>query len=49
MSEIEDIRNLMKEAEIYRKQSLLEESKEKYEDLLKMVGGSTSYSKNKKL
>lgn len=49
MSDKEHIESLMREAELYRKQSLLEESKEKYEEALKFIKNHESYSKNKKL
>ncbi len=49
MSDKEHIRSLIREAEIYRKQGLLDESKEKYEELLQVLQGQERYSKNKKL
>jgi tetratricopeptide (TPR) repeat protein len=49
MSDKERIKSLIKEAEIYRKQGLLEESKEKYEEILKFIQNHERYSKDKKL
>jgi len=49
MSDKEHIRSLIREAEIYRKQGLLEESREKYEEILKFIQNHESYSKDKKL
>jgi len=49
MSDKEHIKSLIKEAEIYRKQSLLEPSKEKYEEALRLIQNHESYSKDKKL
>jgi len=49
MSDKERIRLLIREAELYRKQSLLEESKEKYEEILEFLQGHERYSKDKKL
>ncbi len=49
MSDKEHIKSLIKEAEIYRKQSLLEPSKEKYEEVLRLIQNHESYSKGKKL
>jgi tetratricopeptide (TPR) repeat protein len=49
MSVKERIKALVKEAEIYRSQSLLNQSKEKYLELLKLVEDDESVSKNKKL
>ena len=49
MSIKERIKAMVREAEIYRSQSLLDQSKEKYHDLLKLVENDESTSKNKKL
>jgi len=49
MPDKEHIRSLIREAELYRKQSLLEESKEKYEEILQFLQGHERYSKDKKL
>jgi tetratricopeptide (TPR) repeat protein len=49
MSAKERIKALAKEAELYRSQSLLNQSKEKYLELLKLVENDDSVSKNKKL
>jgi tetratricopeptide (TPR) repeat protein len=49
MSDKEHIKSLIREAELYRKQSLLEESKEKYEEILQFLQGHERYSKDKKL
>lgn len=49
MSDKEHIKSLIKEAEIYRKQSLLRPSKEKYEEALRLIQNHESYSKDKKL
>jgi hypothetical protein len=49
MSDKERIRSLLREAEIYRKQGLLEESKEKYEETLEFLQGHERYSRDKKL
>ena len=49
MSDKERIRSLIREAEIYRKQGLHEESKEKYEEILEFLQGHERYSKDKKL
>jgi tetratricopeptide (TPR) repeat protein len=45
----ERIKALVKEAEIYRSQSLLNQSREKYLELLKLAENDESVSKNKKL
>lgn len=49
MSIKERIKALVKEAEVYRSQSLLHQSKEKYSELLKLVENDESTSKNQKL
>jgi len=49
VSDKERIKALIREVEIYRKQGLLEESKEKYEEILKFLQGHERYSKDKKL
>jgi tetratricopeptide (TPR) repeat protein len=49
MSIKERIKALVKEAELYRSQSLLNQSKEKYLELLKLAENDESISKNKKL
>jgi tetratricopeptide (TPR) repeat protein len=49
MSVKERIKALVKEAELYRSQSLLNQSKEKYLELLKLAENDESVSKNKKL
>lgn len=49
MSLRERMRGLVKEAEIYRSQSLLDQSREKYSELLKLVENNESASKNQKL
>jgi len=49
MSDKEHIKSLLKEAEIYRKQGLFEESKEKYEEVLTFIQNHKSFSKDKKL
>ena len=49
MSELEHIKRSLKEAEIYRSQGLLRESKDKYLELLKFIEKSGQFSKNQKL
>ena len=49
MSIKERIKALVKEAEIYRSQSLLNQSRDKYKELLKLVENDESTSKNQKL
>lgn len=49
MSDKEHIKSLIKEAEIYREQGLLEQSIEKYEEALRLIQNHESYSKDKKL
>jgi tetratricopeptide (TPR) repeat protein len=49
MSDKEYITSLIQEAKIYQKQGLLDESKEKYEELLEFLQGHEGYSKHKKL
>ncbi len=45
----ERMKGLVKEAELYRSQSLLDQSREKYSELLKLVESNESTSKNQKL
>jgi tetratricopeptide (TPR) repeat protein len=49
MSDKEHIMSLIKEAEIYRKQGLYDESKEKFEGVLDFIQHHETYSKNNKL
>jgi hypothetical protein len=49
MSEKESIKTLLKEAEIYRTQGLLADSKAKYVEVLSLIGKNPSFSKNQKL
>jgi hypothetical protein len=49
MSDKDHIKSLTKEAEIYRKQGLFEESKEKFDEVLDFIQNHESYSKNNKL
>ncbi len=49
MSDKEHIKSLIKEAEIYGEQGLLEQSIEKYEEALRLIQNHESYSKDKKL
>ena len=49
MSELEHIKRSLKEAEIYRTQGLLKESKEKYLELLGFIAKSQQFSRNQKL
>ncbi|MBN2062609.1 MAG: hypothetical protein JW882_19570 [Deltaproteobacteria bacterium] len=49
MSDKEYIETTIKEAELYRKQSLLKQAKQKYETLLEFIEGHEHYSKDKKL
>lgn len=49
MSDKEHIRSLIQEAKIYRKHGLLDESKEKYEELLEFLQSDERYSKDTKL
>jgi tetratricopeptide (TPR) repeat protein len=49
MSDKEHIRSLIREAETYRKHGLLDESKEKYEEILEFLQSHERYSKDKKL
>lgn len=49
MSERELIKTLLKEAEIYRTQGLLADSKAKYIEILSLIGKSSAFSKNQKL
>jgi tetratricopeptide (TPR) repeat protein len=44
MSDEERIKSLMKEAEVYQKHGLLEESKEKYEEILNFIQNHERYS-----
>jgi chemotaxis protein histidine kinase CheA len=49
MSDKDRIMSLIKEAEIYRKQGLFDESKEKFEEVLDFIQHNEIYSKNNKL
>ena len=49
MSIKERMKGLVKEAELYRSQSLLDQSREKYSELLTLVESNESTSKNEKL
>jgi hypothetical protein len=49
MSEKDQIKRLLKEAEIYRTQGLLSDSKSKYLQILSLLGKSPTLSKNQKL
>ncbi|MFC1862766.1 tetratricopeptide repeat protein [Thermodesulfobacteriota bacterium] len=49
MSDKEHIESLIKEAELYRKQSLLNQAKEKYDEILEFIHGHDYYKKNEKL
>ena len=49
MSDKERIKALIKEAALYQKQGLLEESKEKYEEILAFIQHDERYVKDKKL
>jgi len=49
MSERELIKTLLKEAEIYRTQGLLADSKAKYIEILSLIGKISAFSKNQKL
>ena len=49
MSDKERIKSLIKEAALYQKQGLFEESKEKYEEILTFIQDHERYSKDKKL
>lgn len=49
MSELEQIKRSFREAEIYKRQGLLRESKEKFQELLKFIEESPRFSKNQKL
>jgi hypothetical protein len=49
MSEKERIKRLLKEAEIYRTQGLLSDSKAKYVEIQSLIGKNPSFSKNQKL
>jgi tetratricopeptide (TPR) repeat protein len=49
MSDKEHIESLIKEAELYRKQSLLTQAKEKYDEILEFINGHDFYKKNEKL
>ncbi|MFW6147448.1 MAG: tetratricopeptide repeat protein [Thermodesulfobacteriota bacterium] len=49
MSDEKRIRSSLREAEIYRKQGLFEESKEKYEEIFAFLQSHEKYSKNKRL
>lgn len=49
MSDETRIRSLIREADVYRKQGLLEESKMKYEEILNLIQTHERYSNNQKL
>jgi tetratricopeptide (TPR) repeat protein len=49
MSEKDQIKRLLKEAEIYRNQGLLSDSKSKYLQILSLLGKSPTLSQNRKL
>jgi hypothetical protein len=49
MSEKESIKALLKEAEIYRTQGLLADSKAKYVEALSLIGKNPAFSKNEQL
>jgi tetratricopeptide (TPR) repeat protein len=49
MPDKEHMKSLMREAEIYKKHGLLEESKEKYEELLEFIQSHEKYSKDTRL
>ena len=49
MSGREDLKPLFKEAGIYRDQGLLDQAKEKYQDLLKLIKKDQELSKDKQL
>ncbi len=49
MSDKEHIESLIKEAKIYKKHGLLDESKEKYKELLEFLQRHKGYSRDKKL
>ena len=49
MSEKESIKTMLKEAEIYRTQGLLADSKAKYVEVLSMIGRNSALSTNRKL
>jgi tetratricopeptide (TPR) repeat protein len=49
MSEKDRIKRLLKEAEIYRTQGLLSDSKAKYLEILSLIGKNPSFSKNQNL
>lgn len=49
VTEKEHIRRSLKEAELYQSQGLLQESREKYLDLLKFIGESQRFSNHQKL
>jgi len=49
MSDEERIRSLIQEAKVYQKHGLLDESKEKYEELLEFLQSHERYSTDKKL
>jgi hypothetical protein len=49
MSDKEHIESLIKEAELYRRQSLLDQAREKYNEILEFIHGHDRYNKNEKL
>ena len=49
MSDKEHIESLIKEAELYRKQGLLDQAKEKYGEILGFIENHSHYSKDNKL
>jgi hypothetical protein len=49
MSEKDIIKRLLKEAEIYRSQGLLSDSKAKYVEILSLISGNPSFSENQEL
>jgi tetratricopeptide (TPR) repeat protein len=49
VSEKQDIKRALKEAELYQAQGLVEEAKGKYEELLKFIGESRQFSNHEKL
>jgi len=49
MSDKEHIESLIKEAELYRRQSLLDQAREKYDEILEFILDHNHYKKNEKL
>ena len=49
MSDKKHIESLIKEAELYRRQSLLNQAREKYDEILEFINGHEHYKKNEKL